>query len=155
MNPEYGVLARDFYVSVLEIECLVAGRRLFDIAFSDVLARFGGGPVGHGGDAQCGGRYPGDSVVCKRVGRMLWHVMQRREGFGTVEDGKRGTNIDRDMEISRGESDGSSNFGRDFIAYRVPFSFSLRLLNLSDIPLFFLFPLQPCSMVLAKFLVTN
>ena len=86
---------------------------------------------------------------------MLWHVVQRREGFDTVEDGKRDTNIDRDMEISRDESDRSSNFGWDFFDYRIILSFSPKRLNLCDIPLFFLFPLQPCSVVPAKFLATN
>ena len=68
-----------------------------------------------------------------------------------MEDGKRDTDIDRDM----GESDGSSNFGRDFIDYCILLSFPPRLLNPCGILLFFLFPLQPRSMALAKFLDTN
>ena len=38
MNPEYRVSTHDLYVSILEVECLVASRYLVDPAFSNVLA---------------------------------------------------------------------------------------------------------------------
>ena len=69
-----------------------------------------------------------------------------------MEAGRWDTNVDRDMEIPEGESDGSFYFGN---SHRILLSFPSRFLDHSDTPLFFFFPLQPRSVELAKFLVMN
>ena len=51
MNPEHGVPARDFHVSIFGVGCIVTGSRLL-LAVFDPLAGLG---CGYSGNAQCGG----------------------------------------------------------------------------------------------------
>ena len=51
MDPENRAPAHDLYVSVLEVERLVASEHLFVTTLSYVLGWFGWGKIGYGRDA--------------------------------------------------------------------------------------------------------
>ena len=153
VNPENRVSAHNLYVSILEVERLMSSRNPFAITFSDVLAQFCWGQIRFSGDARRGGRDRGGSIIGKRVGGRL-HVMRGCGRLNIFQNGRRDSNINYVREILGSEGDGSFDLGKD-LSGQSPFLFSPRFLNPRAAPLFFLFPLQPCSMKITKFLVTS
>ena len=148
MDPEDCVSAHDLYVSVLQVECLMAGLNLLVTVPHDVLPKFGRGQVGYGGDGQGGGRDSGGLVAGRCVGGRL-SVMLNSGWIDNSEDGRAGdTDIGRDREVLGRESDRSLILCRDFSSH-----LSLPPSSLHDIISFFVSLLQPRGAKLAKFLV--
>jgi len=76
--------------------------------------------------------------------------------FDVLPDGGRNVGIDRGGKgVLRNESVRCSNIREDFGDHRIPSPSLLTFLSLRSLHLFFLFPLQPCSTELAKFLTTS
>jgi hypothetical protein len=128
--------AYDLHVSIFKVKRIVASSRLFDL-----LTKFGLGQVRYGGDAQCGG----GNCSSWDGGR-----------FDTLQCEGRKSGIDRvcGREIPGDGSGGCFKLCRDLGRHRLPLSSHLTFSCLPGVPfLFFVFPLQPGGVSLAKFLI--
>jgi len=75
MNPEEGMAAHDLNISVFKVERFVRSGHLLATAAFKVLAEFGWGQVGYGGNAQRGGGCCGRWDIYEGLGGEF-HILQ-------------------------------------------------------------------------------
>ena len=154
MNPEHRVPAHEFQVPILEVKRIVPGSRLL-LAALGTIAKFGWGPVGYSGNAQCRGKVCGGRDIDEGL-RGRTYAAHGGRGLDALQGGGRGVGIDRNGRKGlRNKSDGGFDLCRDLTDCRTLLSFTLTVLCPRSLYLFFLFPLQPRGMGFAEFLVTS
>ena len=71
VDPENCLPAQYLYVSILQVECLVASGDPFAAALLNIFIKFGRSPVGYRGDTRRGGAYGANPTVGGCSGRSL------------------------------------------------------------------------------------